>query len=162
MQEAWELTAAHREDLARHPVIPQAAPAVLDRPRPGLSVMEMLQGAQAAGSDSSLSAKRQQNARQQLARQSHHTLRVYCVTALNDKGRRVVKKNDRYEEIEIRNHMTLREALALLFHRQSDIAEMDNWLCKALIDSTFGNEPLDIDSTSADQFSEIVLYRKAG
>ena len=48
MQEAWELTAAHREDLARHPVIPQAAPAVLDRPRRGLSVMEMLQGAQAS------------------------------------------------------------------------------------------------------------------
>ena len=48
MQEAWELTAAHREDIARHPGIPQAAPAVLDRPRRGLSVMDMLQGAQAS------------------------------------------------------------------------------------------------------------------
>ena len=40
MQEAWELTAAHREDLAGRPGNPQAAPAVLDRP----SVMDMLRG----------------------------------------------------------------------------------------------------------------------
>ena len=38
MQEAWELTAAHREDLAGRPGNPQAAPAVGDRP----SVLDML------------------------------------------------------------------------------------------------------------------------
>ena len=38
MQEAWELTAAHREDLAGRPGNPQAVPAVEDRP----SVLDML------------------------------------------------------------------------------------------------------------------------
>ena len=45
MQEAWELTAAHREDLARHPGNPQAVPAMLDRPRCNLSAKDMFQGA---------------------------------------------------------------------------------------------------------------------
>jgi len=38
MQEAWELAAAHREDLAGR--CPQVAPAVLDKP----SVMDLLRG----------------------------------------------------------------------------------------------------------------------
>ena len=38
MQEAWVLTAAHREDLAGRQCTPQAAPALQDRP----SVMDML------------------------------------------------------------------------------------------------------------------------
>ena len=38
MQEAWEMTTAHREDLAGRPGNPQAAPAVVDRP----SVLDML------------------------------------------------------------------------------------------------------------------------
>ena len=42
MEYAWELTAAHREDLGRQLGIPQAAPVVLNRP----SVMDMLQNAQ--------------------------------------------------------------------------------------------------------------------
>ena len=41
MQEAWELTAAHREDLAGRPGNPQAAPAVDGRP----SVLDMLRTA---------------------------------------------------------------------------------------------------------------------
>ena len=40
MQEAWELTAAHREDLAGRPGNPQAAPMVQDRP----NVLDMLRG----------------------------------------------------------------------------------------------------------------------
>ena len=40
MEEAWELTAAHREDLAGRPGNPQAAPMLQDRP----SVMDMLRG----------------------------------------------------------------------------------------------------------------------
>ena len=39
MQAAWELTAAHRKDLAARPAHPQAAPQ--DRP----SVMDIMQGA---------------------------------------------------------------------------------------------------------------------
>ena len=43
MEEAWELTAAHREDLAGRPGNPQAAPMLQDRQdRP--SVMDMLRG----------------------------------------------------------------------------------------------------------------------
>ena len=42
MQEAWDLTAAHREDLTGRQVNPQDAPALLDQPeRP--SVMDLLQ-----------------------------------------------------------------------------------------------------------------------
>ena len=41
MQEAWQLAAAHREDLAGRPGNPQSAPAVLDRP----TVLDMLRGA---------------------------------------------------------------------------------------------------------------------
>ena len=41
MDEAWELTAAHREDLAGRSGNPQDAPAVLDRP----TVLDMLRGA---------------------------------------------------------------------------------------------------------------------
>ena len=37
-QEAWEMTTAHRDDLAGRPGNPQAAPAVEDRP----SVLDML------------------------------------------------------------------------------------------------------------------------
>ena len=37
-EEAWEMTTAHREDLAGRPGNPQAAPAVVDRP----SVLDML------------------------------------------------------------------------------------------------------------------------
>ncbi len=41
MEEAWELTTAHREDLAGRPGNPQAAPMLQDRQdRP--SVMDML------------------------------------------------------------------------------------------------------------------------
>ena len=40
MEEAWELTTAHREDLAGRPGNPQAAPMLQDRP----SVMDMLRG----------------------------------------------------------------------------------------------------------------------
>ena len=40
MEEAWELTAAHREDLAGRPGNPQAAPMLQDRP----SVLDMLRG----------------------------------------------------------------------------------------------------------------------
>ena len=42
MQEAWDLTAAHREDLIGRQGNPQDAPALLDQPeRP--SVMDLLQ-----------------------------------------------------------------------------------------------------------------------
>ena len=40
MEEAWELTTAHREDLAGRLGNPQAAPMLQDRP----SVMDMLRG----------------------------------------------------------------------------------------------------------------------
>ena len=40
MEEAWELTTAHREDLAGRPGNPQAAPMLQDRP----SVMGMIRG----------------------------------------------------------------------------------------------------------------------
>ena len=40
MEEAWELTTAHRDDLAGRPGNPQAAPMLQDRP----SVMDMLRG----------------------------------------------------------------------------------------------------------------------
>ena len=41
MEEAWEFTKAHREDLAGRSGNPQDAPAVLDRP----TVLDMLRGA---------------------------------------------------------------------------------------------------------------------
>ena len=74
----------------------------------------------------------------------------------------MVKDNDRYEEIEIQGGMTLRDALLLMCRAQSNITEMENWNCTALVDGVLGDRPLDLDNTPADRYSKVVMYRKGG